>query len=132
MDMDNAHSSNGTRPADTPARERQEGGDHYKRMGVEPWDVVDTWPVEQRIGFYRGNVLKYVMRLGTKDEVAQEARKARHYLDKLIEVLAEESAREKAEVEEIDTGWRVLYNGNASGTHQNGLQGPNGQGAVGL
>jgi hypothetical protein len=25
-------------------REKQIGGNHYKRMGVEPWDVVDTWP----------------------------------------------------------------------------------------
>jgi hypothetical protein len=31
-----------------PVREKQFGGDHYKRMGIEPWDVVDTWPLEQR------------------------------------------------------------------------------------
>jgi hypothetical protein len=30
------------------AAERQVGGTHYKDMGVEPWDVVDTWPYEQR------------------------------------------------------------------------------------
>jgi hypothetical protein len=22
-------------------------------MGIEPWDVVDTWPLEQRIGYQR-------------------------------------------------------------------------------
>lgn len=24
------------------ANDRQAGGDHYKRMGVQPWNVVDT------------------------------------------------------------------------------------------
>lgn len=71
------------------ARDVQVGGDHYKTMTVQPWDVIDTWPREQRIGFYRGNALKYVMRMGSKDEEAGEAGKARHYLDKLIEVLKE-------------------------------------------
>jgi hypothetical protein len=51
-----------------PVREKQFGGDHYKRMGIEPWDVVDTWPLEQRIGYYRGGALKYTMRMGNKDE----------------------------------------------------------------
>jgi len=69
------------------ARDMQIGGDHYKNMGVEPWDVVDSWPLEQRIGYYRGNVLKYTMRMGSKDENLQELNKASHYLKKLIEVL---------------------------------------------
>lgn len=69
------------------AKERQEGGEHYKQMGVQPWDVIDTWPIEQQIGYHRGNVLKYTMRLGNKDERLQEAKKIRHYADKLIEVL---------------------------------------------
>jgi hypothetical protein len=69
------------------ADDRQEGGDHYKKMDVEPWDVVDTWPIEQKIGYYRGGALKYVMRMGTKDESIQELKKAGHYIQKLIEVL---------------------------------------------
>lgn len=69
------------------ARDMQIGGDHYKNMAVEPWDVVDSWPLEQRIGYYRGNVLKYTMRMGSKDENLQELNKALHYLKKLIEML---------------------------------------------
>ena len=69
------------------ARDKQVGGSHYKLMGVEPWDVVDTWPVEQRIGYYRGGALKYVMRMGNKDEAATEIGKGKHYLEKLLEVL---------------------------------------------
>jgi len=67
----------------------QHGGDHYKKMGVEPWDVVDTWPLEQRIGYYRGGALKYLMRMGSKDESLQEIRKGQHYIQKLLEVLGE-------------------------------------------
>lgn len=66
---------------------RQEGGDHYKTMGVAPWEVVDTWPIEQQIGYHRGNILKYTMRLGSKDISLQEAKKIRHYADKLVCVL---------------------------------------------
>lgn len=74
---------------DRPMRDKQEGGTHYREMGVQPWDVVDTWPLEQRIGFYRGNALKYLMRMGTKDDEGLEIRKARHVLTKLIAVLEE-------------------------------------------
>lgn len=69
------------------ARDLQFGGDHYKTMKVQPWDVIDTWSIEQQIGFYRGNALKYVMRMGSKDEQLIEIKKAAHYITKLIEVL---------------------------------------------
>ena len=71
------------------ARDKQVAGTHYKDMGVEPWDVVDTWPLEQRIGAYRHGALKYLMRMGSKDERAQEIEKGIHYLEKLLEVLKE-------------------------------------------
>ncbi|MDA8092334.1 MAG: DUF3310 domain-containing protein [Betaproteobacteria bacterium] len=73
----------------TKAKDRQVAGDHYKTMGVEPWDVIDTWPREQRIGAYRAGALKYLMRMGSKDESVQEIAKATHYLEKLLEVLKE-------------------------------------------
>ena len=72
------------------ANDLQIGGDHYKNMGVEPWDVVDTWPLEQRIGYYRGGALKYIMRMGSKDMNAQEIAKGKHYMEKLLEVLDED------------------------------------------
>ncbi len=78
-----------TANAKLSAKDKQVGGTHYKDMGVQPWDVVDTWPYEQRIGYYRGGALKYVMRSGRKDNEIQEAQKAVHYLEKLIEVLKE-------------------------------------------
>lgn len=69
------------------ANAKQVGGVHYKAMGVEPWDVIDTWPVEQQIGAYRAGALKYIMRMGSKDEEAQEIGKGIHYLEKLLEIL---------------------------------------------
>lgn len=72
------------------AKDRQVGGDHYKEMGVQPWDVVDTWPRDQRIGYYRGGALKYLMRMGSKDESPVEVAKGQHYIQKLLEVLNEQ------------------------------------------
>ena len=66
---------------------RQVGGDHYKKLKVQPWDVVDTWPIEQQIGYYRGGALKYIMRMGHKDIAIQEIGKGIHYLEKLTECL---------------------------------------------
>jgi hypothetical protein len=78
-----------TANAKLSANDKQVGGMHYKAMGVEPWDVIDTWPLEQRIGYYRGNALKYIMRMGSKDQSDQEVSKGLHYLEKLVEVLKE-------------------------------------------
>lgn len=69
------------------ANDRQVGGSHYKDAGVEPWDVIDTWPKEQQIGGYRSGALKYIMRAGDKDPFKQDIAKAHHYLEKLLEIL---------------------------------------------
>jgi Protein of unknwon function (DUF3310) len=69
------------------AKAYQISGSHYKDMGVEPWDVVDTWPKEQAIGSYRAGALKYIMRAGTKGEFKEDIQKAQHYLQKLLEIL---------------------------------------------
>lgn len=60
---------------------------HYG--GDTPYEcikVLKAWlsPEEYR-GFCRGNFIKYVCRLGKKDDSVQELKKARFYLDKLIE-----------------------------------------------
>lgn len=72
------------------ANKRMVGGDHYKLTSIEPWSVIDTWPLEQRVGFYRGNALKYIMRMGSKDRNEREIAKGQHYLEKLLEVLRED------------------------------------------
>ena len=82
--------SRGFKPS--KANAMQVAGTHYKDMAVEPWDVVDTWPFEQRIGAYRHGALKYLMRCGSKDDRLQEIKKCGHYIEKLIEVLEEQNA----------------------------------------
>jgi hypothetical protein len=87
----------GAQAVDTPepvqpkADDIQVGGNHYRGMGVQPWNVVDTWPRDQRIGYYRGGALKYLMRMGSKDEAPIEAAKGQHYMQKLLEVLREKA-----------------------------------------
>lgn len=60
---------------------RQIGGDHYKGKTVQPWDFIAA----NGLGFFEGNVVKYVTRWKDKGGVA-DLEKARHYLDKLIEI----------------------------------------------
>ena len=69
------------------ANDYQVDGTHYLDMPVEPWAIIDTWPLAQRIGFYRGNALKYTMRMGSKGPDATDAKKALHYQRKLTEIL---------------------------------------------
>lgn len=48
--------------------------------------VLEAWmPKEQYKGFLRGNAIKYLCRVGKKDETVQELKKAKWYLEKLIE-----------------------------------------------
>jgi len=75
---------------ETEARKFQVGGDHYTRMQVQPWDVIEDWPPAQQFGVFRHGVLKYVMRAGVKnDDPMEDLQKARHYLDKLIDLTEE-------------------------------------------
>lgn len=60
---------------------------HYMELGVQPIDVIEQFPTEQRIGFYRGNAIKYLMRLGHKDGGLKEAEKAHRYTEWLVKAL---------------------------------------------
>ncbi|WP_288923538.1 DUF3310 domain-containing protein [uncultured Ottowia sp.] len=69
-----------------PASARQEGGDHYRRMAVQPWDAIQAWMSRKSFeDFLRACAIKYLARCDAKGGL-QDLRKARHCLDKLIEV----------------------------------------------
>ena len=69
------------------AHDTQIGGDHYKTKEIQPWDAMEAWMTrEQFIGFLRGNALKYIARCDDKGGV-DDIKKARHYLDKLVETM---------------------------------------------
>jgi hypothetical protein len=78
----------GTLIYETKAIDTQIGGQHYKKLGTaEPWKIVDAaFTAEAAAGFYRGNALKYLLR--NKSDAVEDLKKARHYLDRLIEVLS--------------------------------------------
>lgn len=68
------------------ARQQQVGGSHYRDMEVQPWDAMKAWmtPAEFK-GFLRGNAIKYLARCDKKGAPVEDLRKARHYIDRLIE-----------------------------------------------
>ena len=61
--------------------ETQVGGDHYKDNEIQVWDAIHDWG----LGYFSGNVIKYVARHRKKNGV-EDLKKARHYLDKLISI----------------------------------------------
>lgn len=68
------------------ARDTQVGGDHYRQLSVQPWDVFPEWlegwsPFQ---AFLAGNIFKYLCRAPRKGDTITDLRKARHYLDHLI------------------------------------------------
>lgn len=68
--------------ATSGANSIQIGGDHYKRPdGIEPWDYIAA----NKIGYFEGCAIKYLSRWKTKGGI-EDLRKARHYIDKLIEL----------------------------------------------
>lgn len=61
----------------------QVGGTHYKEMALEHWDVVAL----DNLDYFQGCITKYVMRWRGKNGI-QDLEKAKHYLDKYIEIEA--------------------------------------------
>lgn len=71
------------------ARNTQIGGDHYASKPIQPWDAMEAWLTPEEFqGFLRGNAIKYLARAGSKGPAREDIAKARHYLDKLLEVTA--------------------------------------------
>ena len=63
----------------------QIGGDHYKEMGVSPWEVMQAVLTHKEfVGFLKGNIIKYSIRQGKKD--SDDAGKCVHYIKKLEEI----------------------------------------------
>lgn len=72
------------------ANDRQEGGNHYKQFnGFEPWDAI----IHFKLDYLTGTAVKYLLRWPHKNGI-EDLKKAKHYIDKLIEV-EEEKARIK-------------------------------------
>jgi hypothetical protein len=62
------------------ALKEQVGGRHYADMEIQPIEFI----MKNGLGFCEGNIVKYVSRWRGKGGI-EDLRKARHYLDLLIE-----------------------------------------------
>jgi hypothetical protein len=80
--LENFRKYGGSNKIDSPtANETQIGGDHYKAKSIQPWDFIAA----NQLGYFEGNIVKYVSRWRDKGGI-NDLKKARHYLDKLIEL----------------------------------------------
>lgn len=59
---------------------RQEGGDHYAKLAIQPFDYITA----NRIPFAEGCAIKYLTRWRDKGGI-EDLRKARHFIDMIIE-----------------------------------------------
>jgi hypothetical protein len=66
------------------ANDRQEGGSHYRKLGIQHWDYV----VANGIPYLEACAIKYLTRWRDKGGI-EDLKKARHYIDKLIETETE-------------------------------------------
>ena len=63
------------------ANDTQISGNHYKGKPLQVWDFVAA----NNLGYFEGNIVKYVSRWKDKGGV-DDLRKAKHYIEKLIEL----------------------------------------------
>ncbi len=81
-----------TRKVDMQKEQDNNIPNHYK--GSENIDVIDflyqQLPFEQFKGFMKGNMIKYPVRAGRKDDELADIKKARDYADRLIEKMEAE------------------------------------------
>ena len=64
----------------TSPTKTQVGGAHYKDMAIQPIQ----YSLANKLGFCEANVVKYVSRWKQKNGI-EDLRKAKHYIDLLIE-----------------------------------------------
>ena len=57
---------------------------HYNRGKYEAIDVIEDW----QMNFNLGNALKYLSRAGHKDDIVQDLKKAKWYIDREIQRLS--------------------------------------------
>lgn len=74
------------------ALDRQEGGDHYKKLAIQPVEYIHA----NNLGFFEGSVVKYVSRWRDKGGV-KDLEKAKHFIDLLIELEARRGADIRAQ-----------------------------------
>ena len=61
-----------------------EHNEHYKALGIEPWEIMEkNFSFEEQIGAMKINILKYLMR---NKEGVKDYEKLATYANKLVEI----------------------------------------------
>ena len=88
------------------ALDEQVGGDHYRKLGIQPIELIR----DINANFFQGNVIKYVTRYKDKNGI-KDLEKARHYLE-LIRELHPDNNSSKITYDEIDSVNEYIYANN--------------------
>ena len=75
---------------DSPASERQVGGEHYLKYRIQPKEFFHA----NGVPHMEASIMEYVLRWRDKGGV-QDLRKAQHLIDRLIELEEKQDARER-------------------------------------
>jgi hypothetical protein len=88
------------------ANDTQIGGLHYKGVKTEHWD----YAFDHQFDFFQYQITKYVERWKLKGNGVEDLKKARHFLDKYIEVMEKALPEPKSKAPDFfqwvkPTGW---------------------------
>ena len=64
-----------------PALDRQEGGNHYKDMAIQPIEYITA----NDLSYCEANIIKYASRHHSKGK-AEDIRKVKHYCDLILQL----------------------------------------------
>lgn len=67
----------------------QEGGSHYKDLAIQPVEYIHR----NGIGFCEGCAIKYLTRWRSKGNGIEDLKKAKHFIDLLIELEEQDAIR---------------------------------------
>jgi hypothetical protein len=82
----------------------QEGGGHYKDLAIQPVEYIHA----NGIGYFEGCVIKYVTRWKMKNGM-EDLRKARHFIDLLLELEGKDAHREVPESRGVSSAGAGTY-----------------------
>ena len=78
------------------ANDRQEGGDHYKKMSIQPWEAMEAWATDEQFsGYLLLTAIAYLARVnsvGVGKGGKADVKKAIHFLEKWVEVVEKHEA----------------------------------------
>ena len=75
------------------ARNYQVGGDHYKKLKIQPTEYI----MANNLNWCKGNAIKYITRHRTKGEGAKDIQKVIHYAQMILELRYGENMDEPAD-----------------------------------